>query len=137
MRPPRPWPSWRRAMSRLIASRSRANPAGRPSTTQVRPGPWLSPAVTRRRDTPDRVRRRRGRGASVVLRSMRGVRQAAEPEAAGPRALDARAVRGHVGLDEAGDRVGRLVVGALGLLRRVVDLDDVELVLRRDVALLV
>src|SRR5689334_9189071 len=48
MRPPRPWPSWRRAMSRLTASRSSSRPAGRPSTTQVRPGPWDSPAVTTR-----------------------------------------------------------------------------------------
>src|SRR4051812_3231555 len=45
MRPPRPWPSWRRAMSRSIASRSSTRPAGRPSTTQVRPGPCDSPAV--------------------------------------------------------------------------------------------
>src|SRR5215216_6187058 len=52
IRPPRPWPSWRRAMSRLIASRSSSSPAGSPSTMQVSPGPWLSPAVTKRSDTP-------------------------------------------------------------------------------------
>ena len=45
MRPPRPWPSWRRAMSRSMASRSSSSPAGRPSTMHVRPGPCDSPAV--------------------------------------------------------------------------------------------
>ena len=48
IRPPRPWPSWRRAMSPLIASRSSSRPAGSPSTMQVRPGPCDSPAVMRR-----------------------------------------------------------------------------------------
>ena len=51
IRPPRPWPSWRRAMSRSIGSRSSSSPAGRPSTIQVRPGPWDSPAVTTRSGT--------------------------------------------------------------------------------------
>ena len=45
MRPPRPWPSWRRAMSASTASRSSSRPAGMPSTMQVRPGPCDSPAV--------------------------------------------------------------------------------------------
>src|SRR6478672_3833721 len=49
MRPPRPCPSWRRAMSRSISSRSSSRPAGRPSTTHVRPGPCDSPAVVMRR----------------------------------------------------------------------------------------
>src|SRR3954452_14478579 len=48
MRPPRPWPSCRRARSRSISVRSSASPAGRPSTRQVRPGPWDSPEVMRR-----------------------------------------------------------------------------------------
>ena len=48
IRPPRPWPSWRRAMSPSIASWSSSSPAGRPSTMQVRPGPCDSPAVMRR-----------------------------------------------------------------------------------------
>ena len=48
IRPPRPWPSWRRAMSRLSVSSSSSRPAGRPSTMQVRPGPCDSPAVMRR-----------------------------------------------------------------------------------------
>src|SRR5215218_8773473 len=56
MRPPRPWPSWRRAMSRSIAARSSSRPAGRPSTMQVRPGPWDSPAVTTRSGTPKILR---------------------------------------------------------------------------------
>ena len=48
---PRPWPSWRRAMSRSISSRSSSSPAGSPSTMQVRPGPWDSPAVMTRSGT--------------------------------------------------------------------------------------
>ena len=58
MRPPRPWPSWRRDMSRSIAVRSSSRPAGRPSTMQVRPGPWDSPAVTTRSGTPSILNRR-------------------------------------------------------------------------------
>ena len=45
IRPPRPWPSWRRAMSRSSASRSSSSPAGRPSTIATSPGPCDSPAV--------------------------------------------------------------------------------------------
>src|SRR5690242_19122260 len=56
MRPPRPWPSWRRAMSASIASWSSASPAGRPSTMQVSPGPWDSPAVTTRSGTRGTLR---------------------------------------------------------------------------------
>ena len=51
MRPPRPWPSWRRAMSRLISSAVRRRPAGSPSSTQVSPGPCDSPAVISRSST--------------------------------------------------------------------------------------
>ena len=46
IRPPRPWPSWRRghvAVDRLLVS---SRPAGSPSTIVVRPGPCDSPAVT-------------------------------------------------------------------------------------------
>src|SRR4051794_27386427 len=38
----------RRFRSRLIASRSTGTPAGKPSTTAVRPGPCDSPAVKKR-----------------------------------------------------------------------------------------
>src|SRR5215210_1175798 len=55
MRPPRPWPSWRRAMSALIASGSSSRPAGSPSTMHVSPGPCDSPAVIRRSGTPARL----------------------------------------------------------------------------------
>src|SRR4051812_38161324 len=48
MRPPRPCPSWRRARSRSRSSGESSSPAGRPSTTAVRPGPWDSPAVVKR-----------------------------------------------------------------------------------------
>src|SRR4051794_26085932 len=48
IRPPRPWPSWRRARSRSMSSGTSSRPAGRPSTTAVRPGPWDSPAVVKR-----------------------------------------------------------------------------------------
>src|ERR1700754_196346 len=48
MRPPRPWPSWRRAMSRSSASRSSWSPAGIPSTIATSPGPCDSPAVVKR-----------------------------------------------------------------------------------------
>src|SRR5438045_1584661 len=49
MRPPRPWPSWRRAMSALRSCGVTSRPAGSPSTMHVRPGPCDSPAVMRRR----------------------------------------------------------------------------------------
>src|SRR5580704_79888 len=48
MRPPRPCPSWRRARSALRSSARSSKPACSPSTIAVRPGPWDSPAVTRR-----------------------------------------------------------------------------------------
>src|SRR5829696_6450681 len=48
IRPPRPWPSWRRARSRSTSSGRSWRPAGRPSTTAVRPGPCDSPAVVKR-----------------------------------------------------------------------------------------
>ena len=53
-------------MSRLTASRSSARPAGRPSTIVVRPGPWLSPAVMTRSDTPGSLRGLRARIAQPV-----------------------------------------------------------------------
>src|SRR5215210_4518942 len=52
MRPPRPWPSWRRARSRSMSSGRSSRPAGRPSTTAVRPGPCDSPAVVKRSAIP-------------------------------------------------------------------------------------
>src|SRR4051794_2126906 len=48
IRPPRPWPSWRRARSRSRSSGVSSSPAGRPSTIAVSPGPWDSPAVVKR-----------------------------------------------------------------------------------------
>src|SRR5687768_5412535 len=48
MRPPRPWPSWRRARSESMSSGRSSSPAGRPSRTAVRPGPCDSPAVVKR-----------------------------------------------------------------------------------------
>ena len=48
IRPPRPWPSWRRARSASMSSGATSRPAGRPSTTATRPGPWDSPAVVKR-----------------------------------------------------------------------------------------
>src|SRR3954454_24863127 len=48
IRPPRPCPSWRRARSRLMSSGVSSRPAGRPSSTAVRPGPCDSPAVVKR-----------------------------------------------------------------------------------------
>src|SRR3954470_13707767 len=48
IRPPRPCPSWRRARSRLMSSGVSSSPAGRPSSTAVRPGPCDSPAVVKR-----------------------------------------------------------------------------------------
>src|SRR5881227_211016 len=48
MRPPRPCPSCRRARSRSMSSGESSSPAGRPSSTAVRPGPCDSPAVVKR-----------------------------------------------------------------------------------------
>ena len=62
IRPPRPWPSWRRAMSRSSASRSSSSPAGMPSTIATRPGPCDSPAVVKRKP------RHRGQGYTQALR---------------------------------------------------------------------
>src|SRR3954447_16633190 len=50
MRPPRPWPSCRRARSRSMSAGLSSSPAGSPSTIAVSPGPCDSPAVTKRRD---------------------------------------------------------------------------------------
>src|SRR4051794_27561406 len=61
MRPPRPWPSWRRARARSIAARSSSSPAGMPSTMVVSPGPWDSPGVTMRSGTGGTLDPRRAR----------------------------------------------------------------------------
>src|SRR5215218_1111383 len=62
IRPPRPWPSWRRARSASMSSGRSASPAGSPSTIAVSPGPWDSPAVTNRKDmTPTPYKRGCGR----------------------------------------------------------------------------
>src|SRR5947207_1501921 len=52
IRPPRPWPSWRRARSRSMSSGRSSRPAGSPSTTAVSPGPCDSPAVVKRSAIP-------------------------------------------------------------------------------------
>src|SRR5215211_291108 len=62
IRPPRPWPSWRRARSASMSSGRSSSPAGSPSTIAVSPGPWDSPAVTNRKDmTPTPYKRGCGR----------------------------------------------------------------------------
>src|SRR5215210_7953499 len=62
MRPPRPWPSWRRARSTSMSSGVNSRPAGTPSTIAVSPGPWDFPAVTNRKDmTPTPYKRGCGR----------------------------------------------------------------------------
>src|SRR3954452_24757862 len=161
MRPPRPWPSWRRAMSALIAPGSSSSPAGRPSTMQVRPGPWDSPAVIRRSDTPGSLGGRRvGPGARYGLRL--GVpRSDVAGDLGGLGHLRHLGDDGLVGLGGQGLELARALVVAVaqrpvaryagaqdlaaglrdagealvGLLRRrrggLADLDHVELVLRR------
>ena len=123
MRPPRPWPSWRRAMSPLTASRSSSSPAGSPSTIVVRPGPWLSPAVMTRSDTPGSLRSSRAR-----RRAERRFGSAAEtrPSDRARRSGDGRdAARGCGARRSAALRPSPTPAAA------VVDLDQVELVLRR------
>src|SRR3954468_4246588 len=66
MRPPRPCPSWRRAMSASSASRSSSSPAGMPSTIATSPGPCDSPAVVNRKP-PIVVKAIGGRLARLVL----------------------------------------------------------------------
>src|SRR3954447_15783637 len=114
MRPPRPWPSWRRAMSRSIASRSRRRPAGSPSTTQVRPGPWDSPAVMTRNTG------RKGSGRPVRPGTTTG------PASAGPVIAGRAAVRLEAdGARDAGElrleRVRRDAAQQAGLRLVVVD----------------
>src|SRR5689334_4602798 len=125
MRPPRPWPSWRRARSRSTDSRSSSSPAGRPSTIVVRPGPWDSPAVTMRSGTP----RVYSRGVPVPLQELEAAQERgdAAPELVGAGALGGgardphhgglRAVAGLRGANRGGQ-------GPLG----GVDRDHVELV---------
>src|SRR5512132_956552 len=149
MRPPRPWPSWRRAMSALMASESSSSPAGRPSTMQVRPGPWDSPAVIRRTDTPRSLGGRRVRpGARCGLRlevGPRGARglgddglvgllgQLLQPPGLRVVAVAQRPVAGDPGAQDhaaLGRDAGPGLLGLLGVRRRgLVDLDHVELVL--------
>src|SRR5215831_16416279 len=51
MRPPRPYPRWRRARSSLMWSSVRERPAGTPSMTAVRASPCDSPDVRKRNAT--------------------------------------------------------------------------------------
>src|SRR3954451_19625748 len=143
MRPPRPWPSWRRAMSALIACGWSSSPAGRPSTMQVSPGPCDSPAVIRRSDTPASLGRC-GVGLEVGLGDLgrlgdHGLQRLAGQllELAGPLvvAVAQGPVAGDAGADDLAARGGAAGEAARGLLRRrrdrLVDLDHVELVLGR------
>src|SRR4051812_21861854 len=153
IRPPRPWPSWRRAMSPSIASWSSSRPAGSPSTIVVRPGPCDSPAVTT------------CNGTASILRGLNGRRRAPGPAARASAAPAARGLQGGrrslgalggtvqravlriedvaiatlqrdagLGLERSGRGLGQRLrpgrgVGRLYLGRRLVDLDQVELVL--------
>src|SRR5690242_19161963 len=63
-------------MSASIASWSSGRPAGRPSTTQVSPGPWDSPAVTTRSGTRGTLRAPRASPAlEVDLRPLGAARR--------------------------------------------------------------
>src|SRR4051794_22775406 len=149
MRPPRPWPSWRLAMSALIASGSSSSPAGRPSTMQVRRGPWDPPAVIRRSDTPKSLGGRRVRpGARGGLRLEVGPRDArglgddglvgllgqlVQPPGLRVVAVTQRPVAGDPGAQDHAALRRDGSPGPLGLLgvrrRGLADLEDVELVL--------
>src|SRR5215203_3439030 len=108
-------------MSRLTDSRSSSSPAGSPSTMQVRPGPWLSPAVTTRSDTAESLGGGRGPPPEQRLALETG------GEAGRLDRGDRRPDR----LDRSGAR-GRRAVAA-----RAMDLDQVQLVGRGDVPELV
>ena len=114
MRPPRPWPSWRRAMSASIASRSSSRPAGRPSTTQVRPGPCDSPAVVsfRRHEAPECMRAQTVSSACHTGRPGSALRAAA----AAPVVLDALAPDGMRRQDAAVGQPAVAVHALVGLL---------------------
>src|SRR4051812_6171506 len=151
MRPPRPWPSWRRAMSALIASRSSSSPAGRPSTMLVSPGPCDSPAVIRRSDTPGSLgahgwaaRRPLCLRLEVSLGDLgrlgdHGLERLTGQllELAGPLvvAVAQGPVAGYAGADDLAAGGRDASEAAVGLLRgrrdRLADLDHVELVLGR------
>src|SRR6185369_10107694 len=106
MRPPRPYPCWRRAISRLMRSRSRRTPAGMPVTMTVSCGPCDSPALTKRKRDMGAILSRGARVPAAVLDlgAQRGdgiglhPRDALRGERAldGQRALDHAAHRRHV-----------------------------------------
>src|SRR5215212_861919 len=146
IRPPRPWPSWRRAMSSLTASRSSSSPAGRPSTIVVRPGPWLSPAVMTRSDTRGSLLRLPAwsptlrlpqPGGQVRDGRAQGVPAALEGAARGVEAIPGRSVVRGARTDDA--RAGARARAGLGGRGgpALVDLEQVELVLLGDGAGLV
>src|SRR4051794_7480981 len=117
MRPPRPWPSWRRAMSALIASGSSSSPAGRPSTMQVRPGPCDSPAVVRRRD----MRRGVYEGVRPLRPTCRAGLVAARHDLRDDALGERVAIPGDVGAGLAGDRVVQQRAAGPGLAVTRVD----------------
>src|SRR3954452_4487974 len=108
MRPPRPWPSWRRARSRSMSSGRSSRPAGSPSTTAVSPGPCDPPAVVKRSAiAPQPYWRKRG------LLALRDAQPGAVDEDGRKRGLERRVRRsGHAG---AG---GRSRLGVLLAARR-------------------
>src|SRR5215212_2976454 len=89
IRPPRPCPSWRRARSRSRSSGLSSSPAGRPSTTAVRPGPCDSPAVVKR-SAIGRLPYRRSRALLRSLADAADVEHAPDEVARVARALAER-----------------------------------------------
>src|SRR3954462_7698047 len=158
MRPPRPWPSWRRARSRSMSSGRSSRPAGGASTTAVRPGPCDSPAVVKRSAIPPLpywrsaglllleghagpARERRGKHA---LSRRRGARHAVAGVGQGLAGLGRRrGLRGRAGTEVLAADVDQLEVvahaavdGAEGLLVAAVrEVQPHELAGNLDVAL--
>src|SRR3954447_24805758 len=126
IRPPRPWPSWRRARSRSMSSGASSRPAGRPSTTAVRPGPCDSPAVVKR----SAISRGEPYLAAALLRRLRGdarqVQQAREHRCAGVAdGLAAQVLAERRGLAR---RVGRVALRLVVRDELAVQLEQLQVV---------
>src|SRR5215211_4681211 len=145
MRPPRPWPSWRRARSASMSSGRSSRPAGSPSTIAVSPGPWDSPVVTNRKDmTPTPYKRGCGRQVGGGTAG-RGLLSEGLPVHAGARMgvrcarverVDAVRTRTETRIGEHDARVGdgaareaAVAVEVVGDLVELRDVDDVVVVL--------
>src|SRR4051812_15604749 len=114
MRPPRPWPSCRRARSRSMSSELSSSPAGMPSTIAVSPGPCDSPEVTKRKDMPPTpYLRGRGRRSSAARGRRVGVGEPGGRRGPVPRHLVRRVVAERRG-GGAGRREGRVWRGGRG-----------------------